>query len=212
VRTLAADLEITKSAYDAVAELYADTFADAALADRPLDRAMLTAFAELVRTAGGGPVADVGCGPGHITALLAALGLDVFGVDLSPAMIAIARRRYPGPRFDTGTMTGLDRPTGSLGGIVASYSIIHTPPGQVPATLEEFHRMIAPGGHLLLAFLGGPDGAATAFDHRVTRAYRWPPDRLAGLLREAGFTVLARLVREPSATERFEQATLLASA
>jgi SAM-dependent methyltransferase len=69
----------TKAAYDAVAGLYAELFSDV-LETLPVERAVLAAFAELVE----GPVADLGCGPGHVTAHLRSLGLDVFGVDLSP--------------------------------------------------------------------------------------------------------------------------------
>ena len=65
------------------------------LDDRPLDRALFAAFAELVRTGGNGPVADVGCGSGRVTILLSRLGLDAFGVDLSPGMVSLARRNYP---------------------------------------------------------------------------------------------------------------------
>ena len=54
--------------------------------DRPLERAIIQAFAELV--GGEGPVADLGCGPGRTTARLASLGLDVFGLDLSESMLA----------------------------------------------------------------------------------------------------------------------------
>ncbi len=72
--------------------------------------------------------------------------------------------------------------------------------------------MLAPGGHLLLAFPAAdePGGPAQAFDHQVSLAYRWPPDRVAALVRRAGFTEAARLLREPEETERFHQASLLA--
>jgi SAM-dependent methyltransferase len=53
---------------------------------------MLAAFAEVVLAAGDGPVADIECGPGRVTAHLHGLGLTAFGVDLSPAMVAVARR------------------------------------------------------------------------------------------------------------------------
>lgn len=60
-----------------------------------MDRAVLAGFAELVQAAGAGPVADLGCGPGRVTAHLDALGLPAFGVDLSPEMVALARRHLP---------------------------------------------------------------------------------------------------------------------
>jgi SAM-dependent methyltransferase len=204
-------LRATRAAYDAAAIAYAERFRTV-LEAKPFDRAMLAAFAELVRAAAAGPVADLGCGPGHITAHLHSLGLAAFGVDLSPAMIALARQAYPGLRFDEGSMTALNLADGALGGIVACYSTIHTPPERLPGVFAEFHRVLAPGGHLLLAFYAGDEGGhqAQAFDHKVSPAYRWPPGRVAGLLREAGLAEVARLVREPDETERFQQACLLA--
>ncbi|MEU4746822.1 class I SAM-dependent methyltransferase, partial [Actinosynnema sp. NPDC023658] len=124
-------LENTRAAYDAVAPLYAELFSNV-LDALPLERALLAAFAELVRAHADGPVADVGCGPGHLTAHLDALGLSAFGVDVSPEMIALARRAHPDLRFDEGSMTDLDLADGVLGGILASYSVIHTPPPLLP--------------------------------------------------------------------------------
>jgi SAM-dependent methyltransferase len=198
----------TRAAYDAVADLYAELFSDV-LESLPLERGLLAAFAELVRADDAGPVADIGCGPGHVTAHLHALGLTAFGIDLSPAMIAIARRTHPDLRFDEGSMTDLDLAGGSLGGILASYSTIHAPPHRVPAVFAEFHRVLAPGGHLLLGFFAGDDPQPREFDHKVALAYRWSPDSLADLLRRAGFADVARLVREPREGERFQQAHLL---
>lgn len=196
----------TKVAYDAVAPLYAELFSD--VLDRlPLERALLTAFADLVRA--GGPVADLGCGPGHLTAHLHALGLDAFGVDLSSEMIALARRAHPGLRFDEGSMTALELEDGVLGGILAFYSVIHTPPAQLPVVFAEFERVLAPGGHLLLGFFAGDEPQPREFDHKVTLAYRWSPDSLADLLGRAGLAEVARLVREPGEGERFRQAQLL---
>ncbi len=141
----------TRDAYDAVAPTYARIFADS-LRDSPLDRAILGAFAEVARASGDGRVADLGCGPGHVTAHLAGLGLDAFGVDASPAMIELAREAHPGLRFDVGSMAALDLADGVLGGVLSRWSVIHTPPSEVPLLLAEFHRVPAPGGHLLIGF------------------------------------------------------------
>ena len=100
-------LPATRDAYDAVATRYAQHFTDT-LRDRPLERALLAAFAESVRAGGEGEVADLGCGPGHITAHLQRLGLRAFGVDASPAMIGLAQEANPELRFEVGSMAALD--------------------------------------------------------------------------------------------------------
>ena len=105
------------------------------------------------------PVADLGCGPGYVTAHLGGLGLNAFGVDLSPTMIELAREAHPDLRFEVGSMTALDIGDEALGGVLAWYSTIHTPPEELPAVLTEFHRVLAPGGHLLLAFFQADDDA-----------------------------------------------------
>ncbi|MFD5397625.1 class I SAM-dependent DNA methyltransferase [Streptomyces sp. NPDC127097] len=207
-------LKTTRAFYDAVAADYDAHFRDH-LADRPMDRAVLAGFAELVRAADAGPVADLGCGPGRVTAHLAGLGLPVHGVDLSPRMVALARRIHPQLRFEVGAMTGLELPDGALGGIVSWYSIIHTPREQLPELFAAFHRLLAPGGMLLLAFQVGdePLHVAQPFGHPVALDFRRRrPDRIAGLLTAAGLEVRAQLLREPDEAlgESTPQACLMA--
>ncbi|MFL6055077.1 MAG: class I SAM-dependent DNA methyltransferase [Actinoallomurus sp.] len=206
-------LRTTQVAYDTVADTYADASRDG-LDGRPLDRGFLAAFAELVRADGAGPVADLGCGPGHLAAYLHRLGLSVLGVDLSPAMVSLARQAYPDLRFEHGSMTALDVADGELGGIVAWYSIIHIPTEHLPELFAEFHRVLRPGGHLLLVFQIGeePLRLSHAFGHDVSLvAYRWPPSRIADLLRQAGFAEVARLIRRPDGdVEKMERGYILA--
>ncbi|MDR3080315.1 MAG: methyltransferase domain-containing protein [Streptomyces sp.] len=203
----------TREAYDAVAPVYAQMFRDT-LRDRPLDRAILSAFAEVVSASGNGQVADLGCGPGHITSHLDELGLVAFGVDASPAMIELARQTYPGLRFDVGSMAALNIADGLLGGVLSRWSIIHTPPEELPDILAEFHRVLAPGGHLLVSFYAGDDPShlTQVFDHTVAPAYRWSPDHLSAMLRKSGLAEVARMVREPQPTDRrqFQEVQLLA--
>ncbi|HYJ66166.1 MAG TPA: methyltransferase domain-containing protein [Nocardioidaceae bacterium] len=190
----------TRLAYDTVAADYAKLFSTE-LESKPLDRGLLGVFAEFVRSAGLGPVADVGCGPGRVTTYLSGLGLDAFGVDLSPGMIEIARARYPELRFEVGAMAALDLADGTLGGVLAWYSIIHTPPEQLAASFAELGRVLAPGGHLLLAFQAGDDDHVhreEAYGHAVSLdSYRHSPDRVAELLERAGIPVHTRVLRDP---------------
>ncbi len=199
----------TRRSYDATADDFAVWIRDE-LAAKPLDRALLGGFAELVLAAGAGPVADLGCGTGRVTAHLSELGLSVFGVDLSPGMVAAARRTYPGLRFDVGSLLALDLRYGSLGGIVAWYSIIHLPDERLPGVFADFHRFLAPGGYLQLAFQVGDDLAhwTEAGGHPVSLDFhRRQPDRVAALLTEAGFAVRTRVVREPDIDGDFPEDT-----
>ncbi|GAA4100143.1 class I SAM-dependent methyltransferase [Actinomadura miaoliensis] len=205
-------LDTTRAAYDAVATLYAEMFRDS-VEGHPLDRALVSAFAEFVRAAGAGPVADLGCGPGGVTARLASLGLTAFGIDASPAMIELARQEYPDLRFDEGSMLALDIADGALGGVLAWYSIIHTPPEDLPVIFAEFARVLAPGGHLLVGFFATGDDSphpAEPFDHKVSLAYRLSIDHVADLAYKAGLTEIGRSRREPAENERFQHGRLLA--
>lgn len=200
------DTAATRAAYDDIAELYTE-FAANQLAASPLDRAMLDAFAELV---GDGTVADVGCGNGRVTAYLADKGIDISGIDLSPRMISLARRRHPGLLFREDSMEGLDLEHRSLRGVLAWFSLIHLPPVRLPSVIAEFHRVLEPGGHALLAFQTAdtPD-AVQPFDHKVVDGYRWGLDRMVECAQQAGFAPLARLVREPQSGERFGHGSVL---
>ncbi|MBB6119990.1 class I SAM-dependent methyltransferase [Nocardiopsis algeriensis] len=203
----------TRDAYDGIAEHYAAFAAERFLAD-PLDQAMLPALAALIEAAGGGPVADVGCGPGHLTAHLDSLGARAFGLDLSPAMVALARRTHPGLHFAVAAMDRLPLEDASLSGLLAHYSIIHTPPRGLPAVLAEFHRALAPQALLLLSFQAHdrPGRLAEPFDHKVAPAHRYSPDEVARLLGRIGIDEVARLVvaagEDP--VRGFPQAHLLA--
>ena len=88
--------DLTRDSYEAVAKQYADALGDE-LRHKPLDRALLVAFAEQVP--GERRVWDAGCGPGHVTAFLAGAGVTAAGVDLSDGMVAQARERHPGLEF-----------------------------------------------------------------------------------------------------------------
>lgn len=205
-------LATVRTDYDGMADAYT-AYIGAAFAGYPLNHVLVQAFADLVRQAGGGPVADVGCGPGHVTAYLRDRGVDAFGVDLSPQLVATARATNPGVRFDVGDMGSLEIASGTLAGVLANYSIIHTPPDALPVTLAELSRVVAPGGHLLVAFqaLGDADRTAERFDHKVSPAWRYSPDHVAGLLAQTGADEVARLVISPAEdpTRGFPQAHLL---
>jgi SAM-dependent methyltransferase len=204
-------LQATRDSYDEMAELYRDHVVEVFPTDS-VDRAMIGLFADLVGRQDNAQVADVGCGPGHITDFLARLGLSVRGIDLSPTMIDLARRARPDLRFDLGSLLELDISDGALGGVLVHYSIIHTPPDRMPEAFAEFSRVLTSGGYLLVSFQTGDDTLQgwQEFDHKVVAAYRWSLEKMATFLRPAGLIEVARLRGEPSPSNRFHEGHLLA--
>ncbi|MFC7531576.1 class I SAM-dependent DNA methyltransferase [Actinoplanes sp. GCM10030250] len=146
-----------------------------------------------------GPVLDLGCGPGHLTAYLRALGTDASGLDMVPEFIAHARSAHPTVDYRLGSLANLDVPDHSVAGILAWFSLIHLPPDDLPAVLAGFHRAMAPGAPLVAGFFHGD---FSPFDHRVVTAYRWPVDAFSDQLKLAGFTELERTERPADGTHR----------
>ena len=193
----------TRSSYDTVAVSYADQLRDG-LDGRPYLRAGLALFADLVQDAGGGPVADVGCGPGHVTAHLHKLGLDAFGIDVSPGMVEVARSDHPELRFEVGSMTDLRLADESTAGLLAFWSLIHVPDDAVPAVLAGFRRVLRPGAPLLIGFHVGEGSRLKTQGYgghpMKVRVHRRRPAQLSGWLREAGFTVETEMLLDPEGT------------
>jgi SAM-dependent methyltransferase len=193
----------TRTSYDTVAVSYADQVREA-LSGEPYLRAALALFADAVRDVGGGPVADVGCGPGHFTAHLHGLGVDAFGIDLSPGMVGVARAEHPELRFEVGSMTALDLADESIAGALAFWSLIHVPDEAVPTVLSGFRRALRPGAPLLIGFHVGDESQlkTQGYGGHPMKVYvhRRRPAQVSAWLREAGFTVEAEMLLGPEAS------------
>lgn len=138
-----------RESYDKIADAYArELFGE--LEHKPRDRELLDRFA--ARVHGQGQVCDIGCGPGQVARYLHDKGASVFGLDLSPRMVEVARRLNPDISFQVGNMMALDLPDRSLAGIVAFYAIVNIPEESLPSVFREMHRVLQPGGLLLMAF------------------------------------------------------------
>ena len=205
-------LATVRSAYDLVAESYASLLPDASF-EAPVDRGMIDAFVTHVAEGSARSVVDAGCGSGRMTRLLASLGVDVSGIDMSPGMIDVARRTYPELSFGVAELADLPYTDGQLGGVFAWYSIIHTPPEDLPRVFAEFFRVLAPGGHALLSFQVGEGHRhlSRAYGHDVSmEAQLFTPEIITEHLADAGFSVVAQMTRRARTQEKTPQAVLLA--
>jgi ubiquinone/menaquinone biosynthesis C-methylase UbiE len=166
----------------------------------PIDRSLLVAFVELVKRQEVLRVADIGCGPGRVAGFLAERGLDAIGVDVSQAMLEVARTAHSHITFEEGQLDALPIRTGVLGGAVCWYSIIYTPPDRLTEAFGELRRVLIPGGYLLLAFQaeGEPVHRTDAQETGLPlTSYRYSVDGIAACLEDAGFKIYATALRAP---------------
>lgn len=200
------DADTTRASYDAVAARYADEIGGE-LDGKPVDRALLGCLAELAGTVSeDGVIADVGCGPGHVTAYLADLGANVVGMDLSPGMVEVASLRHPELTFQVGSLLDLPVADGAWAAAVCPYSIIHLDADQRDVAFAELARAIAAGGWLLVAFHVSMDEQAPGSAAHVQEWWGIEVDldfhfldplAVMGAMTRAGFSIMARTDREP---------------
>ncbi|MFI8823668.1 class I SAM-dependent methyltransferase [Streptomyces sp. NPDC053431] len=189
--------ERVRRSYDVVAEEYVARIGGE-LDGKPLDRALLAALAE--QAGDGAVIADLGCGPGHVAGWLAERGPGVVGVDLSPAMVEIGRKRYPRVEFREGDLLGLPARDGEFDAAVALYSLIHLAPAELAPALAEIRRVLRPGALLLVSFHIGTEvrNLTEWWGHDVDVDFHFlQPAAVAAALREAGFRIEAELERAP---------------
>lgn len=209
------DFTGVRLAYDTVAQTYASAIPDTRV-EASLDLAMVDAFATAVRASDDPHVLDAGCGAGRMSRYLTERGCRVTGVDLSPKMIAMARRHHPDLAFLVGTLTDLPCPDRLFTGVMLWYSTIHTPPAGQPRLFAEAARVLRPGGHLLVGFQAGTGVRDVAPAYRrfglevQLQRHLYPADEVASHIEAAGMREVCRLVRRPQGPERDDQAMVLA--
>jgi ubiquinone/menaquinone biosynthesis C-methylase UbiE len=95
-------------------------------------------------------VLDVGCGTGSFVAAFLEAGASASGLDLSDAMLAIARERIPNGEFHTGDATAMPFDDGTFDLTCASLFLHELEPDIRDGVLREMARITAPGGRLLV--------------------------------------------------------------
>lgn len=92
---------------------------------------------------------EVGCGPGHITKMIADTGAKVTGVDLAPRMVAVASELYPGIEFKEANAEQLPFDADTFDVVIVNFSIHHF--ARPEKACSEIHRVLKPGGRFVFA-------------------------------------------------------------
>jgi len=189
--------EETRRSFNLAAERYSELFKDE-MKQKEYDRLLLNRFAGNFDSES--VICDMGCGPGHITRYLFDKGLNVFGIDISEKCIEIARRKNPKMRFQVMDMARLDIEDESIDGIIAFYSIIHTPKRFVHILFREFNRVLKKGGKILIVVKkGNTEGYVNELEGFKTRLYftNFTEEELENYLQDSGFRRIFLETRQP---------------
>ena len=138
------DKKTVRQGYDELAETYASERSDDGREADVLDR-FLSGLSTPAR------ILDAGCGQGtpvlrRVTERATAVGLDVSGGQLE-----LAAETVPDAALVQGDLTELPMREGTFDAVVAFHSIIHVPLEAHRTVIDEFARVLRPGGRLLLS-------------------------------------------------------------
>lgn len=116
---------------------------------RPVEVRLLVSYRDELT----GRVLDLGCGAGRLTGYLVEGGADVHGIDISERMLAVARTRYPGARWEQGDLRAVgELPAGAYDVVVLAWNVIDV---LDDATRREFlgavRRVLTPDGLLIFS-------------------------------------------------------------
>lgn len=156
---------------------------------------LIDSFVRLTGLAPGARVIDLGCGSGIFTYLLGQRGYDVAGLDISPKLLELARRKYPHLQFHEGDVEALPYEEGSVDGVLLSGIVHHLPDARLCAA--EVMRVLRPKGR----FVAFDPNRANPFMY----LYR---DRSSPFYSPVGVTVNERPIRAREAAETFRAAGL----
>ena len=184
--------------YNKTAEKYADKFINE-LEQKHLDRILLNSFA--IENSNNGRLVDLGCGPGQTTKYLFDCGLtNLIGVDISPAMIDIAKKMNPTLKFETADILNLKYTDKTFGSAIAFYSIVHFDYEQIKTAFKEINRILADDGQFLVSFhIGNNIVHLNDFLDQAVNIdfYFFELNKILDLLKETSFEIIDTIEREP---------------
>jgi len=176
---------------------FTDTASDYAAGRVAARAAQVQALWDLASPLPDDRVLDVACGPGALLATLAPRVRRAVGLDLTPAMLALARSAAPGAWLVGGAAERLPFDDGAFSLVACTWAMHHfAAPRQV---LSEMARVCAPGGRVAVGdLIASEDDAVRARQNEIERL-RDPAhvtldsaSGLAGLMGSVGVSVSAK--------------------
>ncbi len=142
-------------------------------------------------------VLDAGCGPGWEARRFAGAGFRVSGIDISPKLIALAKRNVPRGRFVVADLRSLSFTARTFDGVCAKASLLHLPRRDVPCALREFRRVLKRRGLLCIAVKEGRGSEVKVdadYGYRYERPFTYfGREECVRLLERAGFRLREEL-------------------
>ena len=147
--------------------------------------------------ASGAKILDVGCGAGvPVTLFLVDEGFSVVGLDISEEMLSLAKKHVPKGEFLKADMSEMDFPDDSFDGIVSFYAIIHLPREKHAALFNKFHRILKPGGVMLIGMGKGEWEEIGEFFGEKMFWSHYSSEKSLELVKDAGFGIIFEEVLE----------------
>ncbi len=113
-------------------------------------------FAELAKIRNLNRILDLGCGAGRHVVFLAKHGFETHGLDISIEALKICQSRLKNegiePLLVQANMSDLPYPNGFFDGVIAIAAVYHLKLAELKQTIDEIHRILKPGGLLLIEF------------------------------------------------------------
>lgn len=140
--------KLSVETYDKIAKKYDEEFGN--------DYSDTMYIDKFLKTINGKEVLDIGCGVGNLTNYIFEKGYNIDGIDLSGAMLNIAKNRYKGINFYKMDMKNITI-TKKYDGIMLAYSLFHLTKNEVKEALPKYYKLLNKDGTILLILQMGSE-------------------------------------------------------